>query len=215
MHRSPGRRQGAVRRSWSRRCSTDARTSPCTPSRCDRHLARRMHIGDRRARGSRDALVSNSSMRCRPAEGRARRHLQPAAPVNACALSATEILSLRGNVNSRLTKLDGGEFDAIILCAGLKRLGLGERIRELAPEICCPPSARASASNAAWVMWPASGSSRPLHHRPATRRRRARAQRTPRGGCRCRSPPLPNWMRMYCTCALVGEPDGSHLIRGG
>ena len=41
-----------------------------------------------------------------------------------------EIVGLRGNVNSRLTKLDGGEFDAIILaCAGLKRLGLAERIR--------------------------------------------------------------------------------------
>src|SRR4030065_690704 len=51
-----------------------------------------------------------------------------------------EIVSLRGNVNSRLTKLVGGEFDAIILCcAGLKRLGLGEHIRaELAPEILLP-----------------------------------------------------------------------------
>lgn len=40
------------------------------------------------------------------------------------------ILPLRGNVNTRLRKLDEGEFDAIILaCAGLKRLGFGERIR--------------------------------------------------------------------------------------
>jgi hydroxymethylbilane synthase len=40
-----------------------------------------------------------------------------------------EILSLRGNVNSRLAKLDAGDFDAIILAsAGLKRLGLGQRI---------------------------------------------------------------------------------------
>jgi hydroxymethylbilane synthase len=37
---------------------------------------------------------------------------------------------LRGNVNTRLAKLDAGEYDAIILAvAGLKRLGLGERIR--------------------------------------------------------------------------------------
>ena len=37
---------------------------------------------------------------------------------------------LRGNVNTRLAKLDAGEYDAIVLaCAGLQRLGLGERIR--------------------------------------------------------------------------------------
>jgi len=42
-----------------------------------------------------------------------------------------EILSLRGNVNTRLAKLDAGEYDAIILAsAGLKRLGMGERITE-------------------------------------------------------------------------------------
>ncbi|MCD2450965.1 hydroxymethylbilane synthase [Methylicorpusculum oleiharenae] len=41
----------------------------------------------------------------------------------------SEILSLRGNVNTRLAKLDAGEFDAIILAsAGLKRLGMGDRI---------------------------------------------------------------------------------------
>jgi len=38
---------------------------------------------------------------------------------------------LRGNVNTRLAKLDTGEFDGIILaCAGLKRLQMAERIRE-------------------------------------------------------------------------------------
>jgi hydroxymethylbilane synthase len=36
---------------------------------------------------------------------------------------------VRGNVETRLSKLDGGEFDAIVLAtAGLLRLGLGERI---------------------------------------------------------------------------------------
>lgn len=43
----------------------------------------------------------------------------------------SEILSLRGNVNTRLAKLDAGEYDAIILAsAGLKRLGLEQRITE-------------------------------------------------------------------------------------
>ncbi|MBN8798245.1 MAG: hydroxymethylbilane synthase, partial [Stenotrophomonas nitritireducens] len=38
---------------------------------------------------------------------------------------------LRGNVNTRLAKLDAGDYDAIILaCAGLERLELGGRIRD-------------------------------------------------------------------------------------
>ncbi len=43
----------------------------------------------------------------------------------------TEILSLRGNVNTRLAKLDAGEYDAIILAsAGLRRLGMTHRITQ-------------------------------------------------------------------------------------
>lgn len=51
-----------------------------------------------------------------------------------------QIRSLRGNVGTRLNKLDQGEFDAIILAAaGLMRLGLRERIREcLSPEKILP-----------------------------------------------------------------------------
>jgi len=42
-----------------------------------------------------------------------------------------EILDLRGNVNTRLMKLDQGEYDAIILaCAGLIRLGCEDRIKQ-------------------------------------------------------------------------------------
>lgn len=42
-----------------------------------------------------------------------------------------KILDLRGNVNTRLQKLDNGEFDAIILaCAGLIRLGFEDRIKQ-------------------------------------------------------------------------------------
>ena len=41
------------------------------------------------------------------------------------------LADLRGNVNTRLAKLDAGDYDAIVLaCAGLLRLGMGERIRE-------------------------------------------------------------------------------------
>jgi len=42
-----------------------------------------------------------------------------------------ELVDLRGGVNTRLRKLDDGEYDAIILaCAGLKRLEMSARIRE-------------------------------------------------------------------------------------
>lgn len=41
-----------------------------------------------------------------------------------------QLLDLRGNVNTRLAKLDGGDYDAIVLaCAGLQRLGFDARIR--------------------------------------------------------------------------------------
>lgn len=47
------------------------------------------------------------------------------------ALRPDLVLSdLRGNVNTRLARLDDGQYDAIILaCAGLERLGMGQRIR--------------------------------------------------------------------------------------
>ena len=51
-----------------------------------------------------------------------------------------QVLPLRGNVQTRLRKLDAGEFDAVILAAaGLKRLGLDARIAAvLSPEHCLP-----------------------------------------------------------------------------
>ena len=65
----------------------------------------------------RGALVGSSSLR-RQAQLKA---LRP----------DLNVRSLRGNVNTRLAKLDGGEYDAIILaCAGLERLGLANRIAE-------------------------------------------------------------------------------------
>ena len=49
-------------------------------------------------------------------------------------------VDLRGNLDTRLRKLDEGQFDATVLaCAGLERLGLGHRITErLAPDVCMP-----------------------------------------------------------------------------
>ena len=51
------------------------------------------------------------------------------------------IVPLRGNVDTRLRKLDDGDFDAIILAAaGLTRLGLGARIRAVLPAELSLPS---------------------------------------------------------------------------
>ncbi len=51
-----------------------------------------------------------------------------------------EIIDLRGNVGTRLSKLDDGQYDAIILAsAGLKRLGLEQRIRHtIQPDLSLP-----------------------------------------------------------------------------
>lgn len=50
------------------------------------------------------------------------------------------IEELRGNLDTRLRKLDEGQYDAIVLaCAGLRRLGLANRITEqIAADICLP-----------------------------------------------------------------------------
>ena len=62
------------------------------------------------------ARVGTSSLR-RQAQLRARR-------------ADLELVDLRGNVNTRLAKLDAGDYDAIVLaCAGLQRLGFDDRIR--------------------------------------------------------------------------------------
>ncbi len=90
----------------------------------------------------RDAFVSNhyDSLASMPAGKRVgtsslRRQMQIRE-----AYPQLEIDWLRGNVNTRLVKLDEGNYDAIILaCAGLIRLGFEQRIkRALEPEECLP-----------------------------------------------------------------------------
>ncbi|MEO7433247.1 MAG: hydroxymethylbilane synthase [Dokdonella sp.] len=55
-----------------------------------------------------------------------------------------QLVDLRGNVNTRLAKLDAGDYDAIILaCAGIERLGFGTRIAaRLAPPEWVPAVAQ-------------------------------------------------------------------------
>ncbi|MBO9717669.1 MAG: hydroxymethylbilane synthase [Pseudoxanthomonas sp.] len=77
------------------------------------------------------AVVGTSSLR-RQAQLRARR-------------PDLQLRDLRGNVNTRLARLDAGEYDAIVLaCAGLQRLGFDARIRaRLAPPEWLPAPAQA------------------------------------------------------------------------
>jgi hydroxymethylbilane synthase len=90
-----------------------------------------------------DAMVSNNFSRlaelpsgARLGTSSLRRQAQLAA-----RFPQLEILPLRGNVGTRLEKLDAGEFHAIILAAaGLKRLGLAGRIAERLDYADCLPA---------------------------------------------------------------------------
>jgi hydroxymethylbilane synthase len=90
---------------------------------------------------SRDALVLRAGLSHLPAEpaigtGSIRRITQLRV-----RLPRARFNPLRGNVDTRLRKLDSGEFDALVLaCAGLKRLGHGDRISEAVPHDDCIPA---------------------------------------------------------------------------
>ncbi len=92
----------------------------------------------------RDAFVSAgyASLESLPAGARlGTSSLRRAAQIRR-AFPALELLPLRGNVNTRLARLDEGRYDAIVLAAaGLERLGLAERIRAIVPPTLCLPAA--------------------------------------------------------------------------
>ena len=126
---------------------------------------------------------------------------------------------LRGNVNTRLARLDAGDYDAIILAAaGLKRLGFASRIRrhietdESLPAIgqgaigieCRTDDARTGALIA------------PLHHPETALRILAERALNHRlhGGCQV---PIAGHAtldgdRLHLS-GLVGDPDGSRTLR--
>jgi len=131
-----------------------------------------------------------------------------------------EVVSLRGNVNTRLAKLDAGEFDAILLAAaGLKRLGFEARIRALLPpEILLPAVGQgALAIECRTADREVQQLIASLHHVPtascitAERALNARLE----GGCQV---PIAAYAELSGNTlhlrALVGEPDGSRVIHG-
>jgi hydroxymethylbilane synthase len=127
---------------------------------------------------------------------------------------------LRGNVNTRLRKLDEGQYDAIILAsAGLIRLGMAQRIRE---PLSMEQSLPAGGQGAVGIELrdgdaPVQRLIEVLHHGPSAQcvtAERAMNQRL-QGGCQV---PIASfaahrdsatlWLR-----GLVGQPDGRHIVR--
>ena len=126
---------------------------------------------------------------------------------------------LRGNVNTRLAKLDAGEYDAIILAAaGLIRLGFGARIRA---SISVEASLPAGGQGAVGIECRSADAEihallAPLHHRETALRVTAERalNKHLNGGCQV---PIACyalledeqlWLR-----GLVGQPDGGLLLR--
>jgi hydroxymethylbilane synthase len=131
-----------------------------------------------------------------------------------------EILDLRGNVNTRLRKLDEGEYDAIILaCAGLKRLGFEQRIvQHLDPGFSLP----AIGQGAVGIECRSDDSFindliAPLNHQTTATRVLAERAMNNRleGGCQV---PIGGYAELdgdtLLLRGLVGRPDGSEMVRG-
>ena len=130
-----------------------------------------------------------------------------------------EILTLRGNVNTRLSKLDAGEYEAIILAvAGVKRLGMATRIRErLDTRVSLPAVGQGAVAIECRIDDKATNELiAPLNHRAtqlcvaAERAMNAHLD----GGCQV---PIGGYAELHGDTlhlrGLVGEPDGSRLLR--
>ena len=125
---------------------------------------------------------------------------------------------LRGNVNTRLAKLDAGEYDAIILAAaGLIRLNLQQRIRQPLPTSLCLP---AGGQGAIGIEYRCDEHAitellKPLHHEPTARCVLAERamNRTLNGGCQV---PIASFAELHGDNihlrGLVGQPDASTLL---
>ena len=132
-----------------------------------------------------------------------------------------QVKFLRGNVQTRLSKLDQGEFDAIILAtAGLIRLELEERITQRIPDTICLP---AGGQGAVGIECRTDDAELhklllPLHHIPTeicVRAERAMNRRL-EGGCQV---PIACFAQLESAESLtlrglVGAVDGSRILRG-
>ncbi|MFB1486794.1 MULTISPECIES: hydroxymethylbilane synthase [unclassified Thiocapsa] len=126
---------------------------------------------------------------------------------------------LRGNVNTRLAKLDAGEYDAIILAAaGLMRLGFETRIRgRISPEDSLPAIGQGAIGIECRSADPRINDLiEPLHHRDTADRVLAERAMNARlhGGCQVpiAGHALIEGDRLVLK-GLVGTPDGSRILR--
>ncbi len=132
-----------------------------------------------------------------------------------------KIALLRGNVPTRIKKLDDGEYDAIILAAaGLMRLGMGDRITQLLPiEISIPACAQGVLGLETRGQDFLTGELiRRAIHDPAEERRVA-AERAflARMGGSCQTPLAAHAMDRegggLRVVGMCGMPDGSKILR--
>ncbi len=130
------------------------------------------------------------------------------------------IEALRGNVQTRLRKLDEGQYDAIILAAaGLKRLGLAGRITALLPPEASLPAVGQGALGIECRedRGDLAGLLAPLVHAPTRQCVLAERafSRTLAGSCNV---PLAGFAETsgerLLLRGLVGAPDGSRIVRG-
>ncbi len=170
----------------------------------------------------RDAFVSNTypSLQSLPAAAR----VGTSSLRRQCQLKARyphlQIFDLRGNVGTRLARLDGNEYDAIILaCAGLKRLGMGQRITQhLEPEDSLPAIGQGAIGIECRSDDAAVNALIAVLDDPDTHVR-VRAERAMNarlmGGCQV---PIAGYAVIergeLILRGLVGRPDGSEVIRG-
>ncbi|MBN1909868.1 MAG: hydroxymethylbilane synthase [Pirellulales bacterium] len=129
-----------------------------------------------------------------------------------------DVQDIRGNVDTRLSKLDAGEFDAIVLAqAGLERLGLAERIAQvLPPDVMLPAIGQGALGVEIRVdNIETRQALAPLDHpasRAAVLAERAMLHAL-EGGC---SAPIGAWARVennFLTLSgRVLEPDGTHRL---
>ncbi|MCF6356071.1 MAG: hydroxymethylbilane synthase [Candidatus Polarisedimenticolaceae bacterium] len=129
------------------------------------------------------------------------------------------IKPLRGNVNTRLAKLDAGEFDAIILAsAGLIRLEFAKRIASfISAEQSLPAIGQGAVGIECRIDDERINSLlKPLHHQETAIRVSAERAMNHRlnGGCQV---PIAGYAELHdgeiYMRGLVGEPDGSQILR--
>jgi hydroxymethylbilane synthase len=130
-----------------------------------------------------------------------------------------EMFPLRGNVDTRLGKLESGDLHGIILAAaGLKRLGRMEHVREALPvEVMCPAVGQGAMAIECRSSDPATQWELAFLDDAATRKATTAERallRTLGGGCQV---PIGGYGELMDDglrlTAVVARPDGSRLIR--